>query len=295
MLPTYRLYEANNTIRREVAMHFAFMADLSYRVRGGHDDDVARNIGFLSIERFFRTDAQSGLEMIVCGDNFGVQVGIAGTQTLSQWFGYVLQSGISPIEHCQGRTFLAFELWANALLSVLQGILTLGPPIILCGHSLGGAMSILLAEKLFAIGYNVRVAYTYGCPRIGDELFCTTGSRRIHNIVGESDAVTNSPPALLSTGVRLPLLYSALPSLFRPGQDWELADTNNFAQDAVRQMLRTISLGVDPFTAYDTARFHVNAQYLGLMWRRLSFEQRQSLSDWWSVATNTWNMTLTPK
>ena len=39
------------------------------------------------------------------------------------------------------------------------------------GHSMGAAVATLCAAHLTYLGYKNFIFYTFGCPRVGDELF----------------------------------------------------------------------------------------------------------------------------
>jgi len=45
------------------------------------------------------------------------------------------------------------------------------PPLVLTGHSLGGALAVLAAHILAAQGFNIHSVYTFGQPRVGDANF----------------------------------------------------------------------------------------------------------------------------
>ena len=66
-------------------------------------------------------------------------------------------------------------------------------PILITGHSLGGAMATLVAHRLSAEGFHVRAVYTYGSPRPGDRNF--RDAYRLHNyrFVNDNDLVPHLP------------------------------------------------------------------------------------------------------
>ncbi|MEO6094991.1 MAG: hypothetical protein ABIW76_04700 [Fibrobacteria bacterium] len=98
-------------------------------------------------------------------------------------------------------------------------------PIILCGHSLGGAIANLIAAYLKKSGHAKVMLYTFGCPLVGDSVFShhftkiapIISYRFIHN----QDAVTMIPPPyahlrinLLILGLYNPLML--IPATFDP-------------------------------------------------------------------------------
>ncbi|MFN3358528.1 MAG: lipase family protein [Pseudomonas sp.] len=81
-----------------------------------------------------------------------------------------------------------------------------GQRIIICGHSLGGAIALLLAQGLRRISesnYNV-LLYTYGAPRAGDSEFTAGAAALIHHrIVNHNDPVPSVPAPWMNTTAKL--------------------------------------------------------------------------------------------
>ncbi|VXB03929.1 Lipase (Class 3) [Pseudomonas sp. 8AS] len=81
-----------------------------------------------------------------------------------------------------------------------------GHKIVVCGHSLGGAIALLLAEwirrdkKLKA----EVLLYTYGAPRAGDRAFVEGASALVHHrIVNHNDPIPSVPTTWMDTDNRL--------------------------------------------------------------------------------------------
>lgn len=81
-----------------------------------------------------------------------------------------------------------------------------GQRIVICGHSLGGAIALLLAEGLRRISdahYNI-LLYTYGAPRAADSEFNTGASTLVHHrIVNHNDPVPSVPAPWMNTTAKL--------------------------------------------------------------------------------------------
>lgn len=102
------------------------------------------------------------------------------------------------------RGFLhAFELVKRDL---FEGIHRLRdkthPQSIWCtGHSLGGALAVVAAAHLLMEGHTVNGLYTFGQPRVGDEMFATESARRLvgqyFRFVNNNDTVTRVAPRTL--------------------------------------------------------------------------------------------------
>ncbi len=76
-----------------------------------------------------------------------------------------------------------------------------GQKLLICGHSLGGAVALLLSEMLRRRpeGYNIQL-YTYGAPRAGDAHF-TLGAKDLvhHRMVAHNDPVPSLPGTWMNT------------------------------------------------------------------------------------------------
>lgn len=81
-----------------------------------------------------------------------------------------------------------------------------GQRIVICGHSLGGAIALLLAEGLrrtSGADYNV-LLYTYGAPRAADSEFTEGASSLVHHrIVNHNDPVPSVPARWMNTTAKL--------------------------------------------------------------------------------------------
>ena len=81
-----------------------------------------------------------------------------------------------------------------------------GQRIVICGHSLGGAIALLLAEglrRVTRVKYNI-LLYTYGAPRAADSEFTDGASALIHHrIVNHNDPVPSVPATLMNTTAKL--------------------------------------------------------------------------------------------
>jgi hypothetical protein len=76
-----------------------------------------------------------------------------------------------------------------------------GQKLLICGHSLGGAVALLLSEMLRRRpeGYNIQL-YTYGAPRAGDALFAKGAEALVHHrMVAHNDPVPSVPGTWMNT------------------------------------------------------------------------------------------------
>ncbi|WP_166217888.1 lipase family protein [Pseudomonas atagonensis] len=76
-----------------------------------------------------------------------------------------------------------------------------GQTLLICGHSLGGAITLLLSEMLRRRpeGYNIQL-YTYGAPRAGDADFVRGAADLVHHrMVNHNDPVPSVPGSWMNT------------------------------------------------------------------------------------------------
>ena len=98
----------------------------------------------------------------------------------------------------------AFDLVKSHLVEAIEMARSMGKPLVLAGHSLGGALAVLAAEYSARVaGHAPEVVYTFGCPRVGDANFA--GSFRdlglssvTYRLVHGADLVPRVPPTGLS-------------------------------------------------------------------------------------------------
>ncbi|MFC6339943.1 lipase family protein [Pseudomonas sp. CCM 7891] len=81
-----------------------------------------------------------------------------------------------------------------------------GQRIVICGHSLGGAIALLLAEGLRRteeVRFNI-LLYTYGAPRAADSEFTEGASALVHHrIVNHNDPVPSLPAPWMNTTAKI--------------------------------------------------------------------------------------------
>jgi len=67
-------------------------------------------------------------------------------------------------------------------------------PLVITGHSLGGALATIAAKKLTHKG-GLAACYTFGSPRVGDEEWIANIKTPIYRLVNAADCVTMLPPS----------------------------------------------------------------------------------------------------
>ncbi len=100
---------------------------------------------------------------------------------------------------------LVHEGFADAIHPLSTSILghltdSAGTPLFITGHSLGGALAVLATFLCQQAAIPVAATYTYGCPRVGDDVFCSSFAHGDHifRFVNDKDPVPRVPPFLLT-------------------------------------------------------------------------------------------------
>lgn len=137
----------------------------------------------------------------------------------------IRREGKTTISSYKGRVHTGFFLgWASVEREVLEQIkhwqnqLNLGeslPPLLVTGHSLGGALATMAAASLQDNNMNVAGLYTFGQPRAGDISFTrqlnSLLSGKVFRFINNNDVVPHVPPPF---SFRDPLrLYAHLGSI----------------------------------------------------------------------------------
>lgn len=75
-----------------------------------------------------------------------------------------------------------------------------GQPVLICGHSLGGAVALILAQMLRLRRSCEVQLYTYGAPRAADATFVSAAQGLVHQrMVNHNDAIPSVPGSWMST------------------------------------------------------------------------------------------------
>lgn len=111
-----------------------------------------------------------------------------------------------PIKHpVSGRVHRGFYTYANKVYSQILDEVVKGrkkdQDVYVCGHSLGGAMAVIIAEQLVADGVPVKELRTFGQPRVGTSGYCkhldVCGIGSYKRYVNNNDIVPKVPPTFM--------------------------------------------------------------------------------------------------
>jgi hypothetical protein len=83
---------------------------------------------------------------------------------------------------------------------VLDSLKSIKPDnVVVSGHSLGAAISLIAAVNIYSNGYKNLLLYNYACPRVGNKKFCelvTSMKFPFFRIANTEDIVPNMPPSV---------------------------------------------------------------------------------------------------
>lgn len=163
----------------------------------------------------FLYDKDSSTQAFITHNDKIVLISVRGTQEMLADTGRDLDARQVPYEG-KGQAHRGFH---GGFLAVkpfveryLEAFYTAEHTIIVCGHSLGGAIALLLAEWLRCLpaGPDV-VLYTYGAPRAGDRAFVQAAQALTHHrIVNHDDPIPALPLPWMDAEWKLALPGTAL-------------------------------------------------------------------------------------
>lgn len=159
------------------------------------------------------TTAVLGSGTIIARAPQGTVAVVSGTTTFEQLALQAMYAGAGAVSVGPFKAnFLHYQA-ANILSNKLAAAgVGAAEPIVLVGHSLGGAMCLILAGLYLAFNTNRQVELlTFGCPRVGNrQLRDILEARRQCNYANVGDPVPGLPPI----GIELLPLLTISPALF---------------------------------------------------------------------------------
>jgi pimeloyl-ACP methyl ester carboxylesterase len=245
-LTSVLLHVLEGHMKHEMMADLTMMAMLSYRTEGSARDG-AQVLGlgeFTHLER-------DGTTVIMGSDERNLVVAFRGTDDTRD----VLYDADFSTElgELGTRVHAGFRRALDAVWDDLRPvILASNKKVYITGHSLGGALAILLAARLASLGHQTEAVVTLGQPRVGKGAFSRQMNfrmqSRIYRVINYVDPVTRVPLAL--QGFR------------HPGRRWYFDSVGVLTEDA--SALRIL---------FDDWRFRVrrlkSTKVLGLAWHNM--------------------------
>lgn len=150
-------------------------------------------------QHFFDDQVNGGdTQAFICHHDEVVLISVRGTASLKDALRDVdalqvpFEEGVGSVHQGFYNAFRAMKAFVLRYLDKFHS----GQKIIICGHSLGGAIALLLAEALRRFpdeDYNI-LLYTYGAPRAGDSTFVEGATDLVHHrMVNNNDPVPGVP------------------------------------------------------------------------------------------------------
>ena len=152
-----------------------------------------------------------------------------------------------------------FGSGAKAVYEDIKPFLTKDQPIQLTGHSLGGAIAVILAMYLQNDGYSVKQVITFGQPKVTN----VTGAKKFEDlplsrVVTSNDIVPLVPPIS-------PMQIKDLDIFWHMGEEIILMNKGEFAQtNGVKAMLRATKFTTS-IPSEKNLQAHKMATYLSLI------------------------------
>ena len=192
------------------ALSFCLASHLAYAKADGRNDEgtistVTEGWGFREVEAFelVRGSDIDTQGFVAVGERH-ILAAFRGTESLPDWLTNlqtVTDSGPWGDTKVHEGFQDAFHAAALHIGEVIGRRRRKRHQVWLTGHSLGGALAVVLAATLIESGIPVRGLYTFGAPRVGDrrfaELLNDALKGRAHwRVANEGDLVPHVPPEL---------------------------------------------------------------------------------------------------
>jgi triacylglycerol lipase len=160
------------------------------------EDRTRAEVAALGLEdfHFFRRDPNEALSVT---DGEFLYLAFRGTERrILDW---VQNAQFGPVPgELGGRVHSGFHNGLGAMWDQIEPVaVAAGKPVVLTGHSLGGALATLAGARLAEAGVDVAAIYTYGQPRVGHGDFRARFNDRLeavtHRVVNHIDVVPRVP------------------------------------------------------------------------------------------------------
>src|SRR5690554_3068096 len=163
----------------------------------------------------FLHDRHTHTQAFVTHNDRMILISVRGTEGLQDWL-RDFDARQVVVEEFEGEVhrgfYGAFAAVKEFIERYFEGFLTSAHTIVVCGHSLGGAIALLLADWLRRLpGSPSVVLYTFGAPRAGNTTFVESAKDLVHHrLVNHNDPVPGVPFAWLDAEWRLAVPGAAM-------------------------------------------------------------------------------------
>jgi hypothetical protein len=170
-------------------------------------------------------------------------------------------------------------------------------PLVLSGHSLGGAAAVVAAQMLKDDGWNVKGIYTYGQPYVGNSAFAESYRLPLFRVFQHADIVPKVPFLASVSDMSVGSVWVQL----RSGNMWRdrvmvhagfpvMLDEPGYKDDVKFYTQGMRDLGTK--TTLGSISGHFMGNYLGLIYQRLSLADQSFFADMAQELTTSGSFTL---
>lgn len=153
-------------------------------------------------------DKATDTQAYISHDDRMILIAVRGTQELCFDIPRDIDAAQVPYAEGEGQAHRGFYEAFQAVKDFVEPYLLnfhTNQKVVVCGHSLGGAIALLLAEWIRRFPKKPEVLlYTYGAPRAGDQAFVEGAAALVHHrIVNHNDPIPSVPTTWMDTDNRL--------------------------------------------------------------------------------------------
>jgi len=179
-----------------------------------------------SMLRVINTYEVNDTEAVLCTDGtnlYGVWRGTASLQDVVTDIQFSFQTVAHGNVH-HGIHQSLHDVWGAMLVDIMLFDPTEDTTVVFTGHSLGGGLATLAAMELLMAGYDNVKLYTYGSPRVGDNMFCDMLDLFMYGdhfrFVNNNDIVPRVPPRALGFNHAGQIRYATHDGEIRGRMEW---------------------------------------------------------------------------
>lgn len=187
------------------ALSMALACQLSYQ----SDNVIHEQLRQWGFSHFNNLNAKKGLKIdtqgFVASTSEFTLITFRGSESFQDWvtnFSVVTDSG--PFNNTQVHEGFQDALFP-VIMDLTEEVVKQSGPLLITGHSLGGALATILTAMYLERNRRVASLYTFGSPRVGNESFRRQfnerSQHRAYRVVNGNDLVPHVPPEPLFSHV----------------------------------------------------------------------------------------------
>ena len=183
------------------ALFLAHAADLAYQPES-KIKQIVQDSWYFPYARFFE---QRDTQAFLASNDEHMVLSFRGTEKTS-FEDWQTDGDVDLVKYNNGNVHRGFLKALTLVWSQIQEVMSDAQQpsqhrLWVTGHSLGGALATLAVDRFIGEGREVHGLYTFGQPRVGNEVFADHFDKKIKHrtfrFVNNEDVVTRLPPRLL--------------------------------------------------------------------------------------------------